>query len=479
MKNLPITLMLIASFGLAGFSNTTAPDRIARPVMVQTNVMEESASAEIPAALPTKEPYSVEWVYDGENIDGKHNYKIKLDYIHLFSDKDNEKIINKRVYEHYKDGLRNYLSRAEDDFSMFSLDTAVSEFDGVLFVTALSHMQLDYISPANVTSVMYDISKKEIMSAEDCLEKFGYSYDNVLSRVNGYYADREYISAASITGVYVDDKDSLIAVVQLTVSGDDDVVFPALFDIAGNVEVGSFMNLKSLAPAPKTLIPSTNLDGLSVYPSTNEAIYPGKDECAAFAFGDDEVMVFLNGSVMPAGCTRVSGGVVSVSRKFAEDELKLPRADGDIRHDDYIPLDELAEAVEFDFTYYTGAEEECMIPEMPQIMISAYPKNAMQMSEDEALERLKNQLITAYEAAYGRFEPLYEEPEVYSDEVSLRYLITNCKFKAENDRFYIARFVWDFYIDRYTGEIFTRYNGLDKTFTRFNPLRKGALAFPG
>ncbi len=248
MKNLPITLMLIASFSLTGFSNITATDRIARPVMVQTNVMEESASAEIPAALPTKEPYSVEWVYDGENIDGKHNYKAKLAYIHLFGDKDNENIINRRIYEHYRAGLKDYLGRAEDDFSMFSLDTAVSELDGVLFVTTLSHMQLNYPSPANVTSVMYDIGRKTVLSAEECLEKLGYSYDDVLSRVNGYYADRGNISADGITGVYVDDNESLIAVVQLTVRGDDDVVFSALFDIGDNTEVGSFMDLTSLMP---------------------------------------------------------------------------------------------------------------------------------------------------------------------------------------------------------------------------------------
>ncbi len=234
-------------------------------------------------------------------------------------------------------------------------------------------------------------------------------------------------------------------------------------------------------------VEKTNLDGLSVYPTTDEVIFPCGDECVEFS--DGEVLVFLNGSVMPLGSAKTVDGEVLVSEKFAEDKLGFRQVNGNVRQvngnvrqpdkGDYIPLDGLAETVEYNFAFFNGTEDGCMVPEMPQIMVSAYPKEADALSPDEAVARLRWDMIIAYEAAFGEFEPLFVKPKEYSDEESLKYLITTCSVKAENDRFYMIECVWEFFVDKYTSDIFMRYNGLDKTFVKFDPSAKGALAFAG
>lgn len=98
---------------------------------------------------------------------------------------------------------------------------------------------------------------------------------------------------------------------------------------------------------------------------------------------------------------------------------------------------------------------------------------------EKALTDLKSKLITAFEKKFGEFKELEEKPEQYDEQDTLRYLISNLEVKTENNRFYIVSFVHDFYIDKYTDEIYTHYKGLDESFSLFDPLSDSALAFPG
>ena len=53
------------------------------------------------------------------------------------------------------------------------------------------------------------------------------------------------------------------------------------------------------------------------------------------------------------------------------------------------------------------------------------------------------------------------------------------KIKAENDRYFIIPVVWDFMVDKYTGEVYTFYQGQTFEYKLFDPQSEGALAFAG
>ena len=111
-----------------------------------------------------------------------------------------------------------------------------------------------------------------------------------------------------------------------------------------------------------------------------------------------------------------------------------------------------------------------------------YPESASVIPEEEALEKLETQLIRAYENTYGTFVPLEEEPASSpypGDDVMFRWKIAHLEAASETDRFYRIPFVWDFLVDKYTGDVIVHYNGDSQTFHRFNPESPGALAFAG
>lgn len=102
------------------------------------------------------------------------------------------------------------------------------------------------------------------------------------------------------------------------------------------------------------------------------------------------------------------------------------------------------------------------------------------LSSEEALELLKEQLIVAYEKTYGEFTPSDEEPTaITGDEERLRYVIPRLTVKEETEQYFIVPVIWDFYIDKETHKIYKFYNGIDQTFTLFDPQDSTALAFAG
>jgi len=131
--------------------------------------------------------------------------------------------------------------------------------------------------------------------------------------------------------------------------------------------------------------------------------------------------------------------------------------------------------------YYPFGEPYYLSNE-PHLVFWRYPKNAPVLTEEEALDILETQLTQAYENRFGTFVALEEEPASSpypGDEVMFRWKIAHLEIGSENDRFYRIPFVWDFLVDKYTGEIIVHYNGIDQSFNRFNPESPGALAFAG
>lgn len=102
------------------------------------------------------------------------------------------------------------------------------------------------------------------------------------------------------------------------------------------------------------------------------------------------------------------------------------------------------------------------------------------LSQDDALLLLKFQLITAYERRYGKYIPRYDDPGSMSgDKERLPYIIENLKITAEDSEYYTVPVIWDFLIEKETGQIFKFYDGLDKMLIPFDPLDKNALSFAG
>jgi len=126
--------------------------------------------------------------------------------------------------------------------------------------------------------------------------------------------------------------------------------------------------------------------------------------------------------------------------------------------------------------------EPFYLANQPHLVFWRYPKSVPVITEEEALDKLEAKLIQAYEATYGTFVPLEEEP-AYSpypgDDVMFRWKIPHLEVASETDRFYRIPFVWDFLVDKYTGDVIVHYNGESQTFHRFNPESPGALAFAG
>jgi hypothetical protein len=281
-----------------------------------------------------------------------------------------------------------------------------------------------------------------------------------------------------------------------------------------------------------TSVSETNLDGLSIY--VNENVTPEFPQSIDYADGSKEIFtgqmigLFVNGSIVKDAniviennrtlvplrlISETLGAVVdwdsSVSKATITDgsnkiELtigdKKPKINGNVISIDvapiiiddrtYVPLRFIAESLGckadwFDGTAVqngdgTGVPEAHYALRMPQVMISRYPVDAKTMTKSEAIEKVKAQLIIAYEKRFGvKYNPLVAAPKQYEEQSSWRYTISNLSVTSENDRFYTIHVLWDFMVDKYTGSIIVYYNGDLQMFYKFDPESPGALAFAG
>ena len=102
------------------------------------------------------------------------------------------------------------------------------------------------------------------------------------------------------------------------------------------------------------------------------------------------------------------------------------------------------------------------------------------LSSDDAFSLLKNQLITAYLLTYGEYIPRYDDPgSMAGDKERLPFIIETLRVTKDDGEYYTVPVIWDFLIEKETGQIFKFYDGLDKMLIPFDPLDKNALSFAG
>ncbi|MDR1642436.1 MAG: copper amine oxidase N-terminal domain-containing protein [Clostridiales bacterium] len=155
----------------------------------------------------------------------------------------------------------------------------------------------------------------------------------------------------------------------------------------------------------------------------------------------------------------------------------------------YVPVRFVAESLGCEVGWYDGkassaTQENPIVPEahyfngIPQVMVSRY-QDAQPLTKEAAVEKAREWAIKAFENRYGKYEPLEEMPKEYVETSFLRNKITKFSIKSESDRFYALDFVWEFWIDKYTGDAYMLYNGANKSISRFDPDDPGVLAFAG
>ena len=154
----------------------------------------------------------------------------------------------------------------------------------------------------------------------------------------------------------------------------------------------------------------------------------------------------------------------------------------------YVPIRFIAESLNCSVEWFDGNAAENndspIVPQahyvlrMPHVMISRYPAKTKTMTPSEAIEKVKAQLVIAYEKKYHtKFKPLAEKPETWIEQDSIRFIMSNLFVASENDRFFIIPAVWDFMIDKYTGTIFVFYDGEMQAIDKYKPNAPGPLDF--
>lgn len=102
------------------------------------------------------------------------------------------------------------------------------------------------------------------------------------------------------------------------------------------------------------------------------------------------------------------------------------------------------------------------------------------LSSDDAVSLLKNQLIMAYVLTYGEYTPRYDDPgSMAGDKERLPFIIETLRVTKDDGEYYTVPVIWDFLIEKETGQVFKFYDGLDKMLIPFDPLDKNALSFAG
>ncbi len=105
---------------------------------------------------------------------------------------------------------------------------------------------------------------------------------------------------------------------------------------------------------------------------------------------------------------------------------------------------------------------------------------APEVSADQAIEALRENLLTAYENTYGEYQPSDTPPDIYTaDKDRLAYIIPRLSVSEENEYFYVIPVIWDFWVNKCSGQIYVHYQGLEDSLTPFDPASDTALSFAG
>ncbi|OBR63976.1 hypothetical protein A7K91_11310 [Paenibacillus oryzae] len=163
--------------------------------------------------------------------------------------------------------------------------------------------------------------------------------------------------------------------------------------------------------------------------------------------------------------------------------IQLESAPAIINNQLYMPVSFVETLLQGSVSYFDGTDSRLahIVDRMPHIMISYYPKQFDYLSKDNAVEIAKSLLIKAYEKKFGAFSSPTEDKKTDSsdEKENLRYLIANMAVQAENDRYYVMHLMYDVWVDKYTGDVYTYYNGISMGIRKFDADDENVLAFPG
>lgn len=144
----------------------------------------------------------------------------------------------------------------------------------------------------------------------------------------------------------------------------------------------------------------------------------------------------------------------------------------------YVPDDFPIKALQVDVSYVADQKTKGMIEGINQIRIEKYDKDAVPLSEEEAVEHLRNILIDAYEKLYGKYLPFEENKKLKDEEINsakYRKRITDLKKPEKLDRFYVFELKNPVWVDKFTADVYVFTSGETISIRRFNPYSSDAL----
>jgi len=159
----------------------------------------------------------------------------------------------------------------------------------------------------------------------------------------------------------------------------------------------------------------------------------------------------------------------------------------------YVPLRFIAESLNCKVDWFDGNAMEQSdgsgvpmahyVLRIPQVMVSRYPSGAVALTAAEAVKKLQDQLIIAYETQYNtKYQPVATKPANGSDDSNWEYTIASLSVSSitsNNDRFYFVYVDRDFMVDKYTGTVLWFYNGQVQKIFKFNPNSQYPLIWAG
>ncbi len=279
-------------------------------------------------------------------------------------------------------------------------------------------------------------------------------------------------------------------------------------------------------PKAEKKVLSTNLNGIEIYTDKTDGYIKFSDNDRVALSNPPGIFLIANGSVVKNAEIKAFDGISMLPlEKLAEivgAEVKVSEKNGDefnllkdktkvtFRLNDqnfenggkteflnakpirdgrtvYVPLKDFFQLYGYNVVYTNGekvkVDEYPVIPLYQQIMVSNYSDMKKTLTKEEAIKIVQEQLKIAYKT---RFKEKYTDPDENVDRMNpnekdeWRLKINEgLKIKAENDRYFIIPVVWDFMVDKYTGEVYTFYQGQTFEYKLFDPQSEGALAFAG
>ncbi len=255
--------------------------------------------------------------------------------------------------------------------------------------------------------------------------------------------------------------------------------------VATGIYDGYGRELRPKANAPRALVAEMlyyYVEKYTVAPANLDGFSYGE-------FDKDKIKLFVNGS--PVECEGIfldENGVPIVPAKTVYNALGHPYSGNE-----KMSAEELAEKLGAEYHWCDSSVEErpYSLPYMylngDHITFDLYDRVGVVKSKEAAVEHLRKALITAYETRYG-VDYVPSDVEVLQikngeDEQNWHRRMLSIMSVHDVDfqigRYYKIPYVWDFYVDMYTDDIFMLYNGITNQITKFDPRAPGAFTFAG